>query len=328
MPDHTKDRAIDGLAQRQHGVFHHRQAVSKGFTRAERRSRIGRGRWVRLLDSQVFALPSHPGTWERQAMAGVLSVPASALGAGSGGALHRFPDHPRTMEVDLFTKRGGTHVSAFGTVHECCTIGRLTVVDGIRVASKADCVLQVAPQHHVESLGDLIDVVARDDRRFLPELRDLVGALAGSRLPQLAVAAAALDTRGPGYLPPASELDRRLRRFLAAIALPPYEFEATPPWVEPGAQRVDVWFPTWQLVLEADGRAWHTRVADFERDRERDQVALAHGAVTLRVSWHQLVYRTATTKHRLLAAGAHRVGAIGRAATSHADALWVPAAAR
>ena len=53
------------------------------------------------------------------------------------------------------------------------------------------------------------------------------------------------------------------------------------------------WSAAWALVIEADGRAWHTRVEDFERDRRRDAEAAAAGYLTLRFTHHQLTHEQA-----------------------------------
>ncbi|HET7719626.1 MAG TPA: hypothetical protein VFK43_06635, partial [Acidimicrobiales bacterium] len=152
MPDHSKDRAIDGLARRQHGVFHRRQAVSKGFTRAERRSRLGSGQWIRLLDSQIYALASHPGTWLRQCAAATLSVPASGVSGESAAALHGFRGFRRAA-IEVVTRHGATHRSPFASVRESATVGRFVVLEGIRVVSPADCIVQLARSLDRDSLG-------------------------------------------------------------------------------------------------------------------------------------------------------------------------------
>jgi very-short-patch-repair endonuclease len=46
--------------------------------------------------------------------------------------------------------------------------------------------------------------------------------------------------------------------------------------------------PEHRLIVEADGRRWHTRVADFDRDRWRDNEATANGYRTLRFTWVHL----------------------------------------
>jgi very-short-patch-repair endonuclease len=58
--------------------------------------------------------------------------------------------------------------------------------------------------------------------------------------------------------------------------------------VHGGPQRVDGLIEPWRLIVEADGRRWHTRVADFERDHARDIAALLHGYLVARFTWSQL----------------------------------------
>jgi very-short-patch-repair endonuclease len=51
---------------------------------------------------------------------------------------------------------------------------------------------------------------------------------------------------------------------------------------------VDAYVPSWRLIIEADGRRWHSRKADFERDRLRDNLATSHGVAVLRFSYQML----------------------------------------
>lgn len=46
--------------------------------------------------------------------------------------------------------------------------------------------------------------------------------------------------------------------------------------------RADVGIPAWKVLVEVDGRSWHARLRDFDRDRERDNLAVANGWVVLR----------------------------------------------
>lgn len=309
MPDSRKDRAVDGLARRQHGAFAHRQAVSIGFTRSEWRSRLGSGAWLRLLDSRVYALPSHPATWLRQCSAAVLSVPTSALSGPASAALYGFPDWPKAG-LEVRCTNHWSHGSPFAKVRHSTELSRLKVVQGIRTISKADTVIDIAGCYRdAQELGHLVDTVGLTSPRLLDDLRDRHLALLGSRYPRAVMdqLEAVLDARADGFGPSGSELDRIHRAFLASLPLPPVRFEDTPWWVEPGKQRVDGWIEEWSLIVEADGRDWHTRVLDFERDRERDAVALAHGAETLRLTWNKLVHQPQWCATVLLAIGARRI---------------------
>jgi very-short-patch-repair endonuclease len=155
----------------------------------------------------------------------------------------------------------------------------------------------------VADLGALVDDAARTRRHLLDELRDRYAALAHSRLPHLDRLGDVLEERGDGYIAPDSVLARRLRAVLTDARVPDVRFEATPPWLERTNQRVDALIDDWHLVVEADGRAWHTRVRDFEVDRWRDAVALAHGYATVRLTWHQLSRRPAWCRNVLIAIG-------------------------
>jgi very-short-patch-repair endonuclease len=43
------------------------------------------------------------------------------------------------------------------------------------------------------------------------------------------------------------------------------------------------------MLLEADGRRWHTRIRDLRRDHERDAEVARAGWITLRFMHEQLV---------------------------------------
>jgi very-short-patch-repair endonuclease len=76
------------------------------------------------------------------------------------------------------------------------------------------------------------------------------------------------------YQPPSTELERLLYRVLDDPRLPGYTRQMPIRY-----QRVDA---------TVDGRRWHNRRADHERDRLRDNEATAHGYAVLRFSYEML----------------------------------------
>jgi very-short-patch-repair endonuclease len=54
---------------------------------------------------------------------------------------------------------------------------------------------------------------------------------------------------------------------------------------------VDALIPAWRLIVEADGRRWHSRVNDRERDHDRDNVAAARGFRVMRFTHRMLTRR-------------------------------------
>lgn len=70
----------------------------------------------------------------------------------------------------------------------------------------------------------------------------------------------------------------------------------------------DFRWPRQRLVVEADGAAWHAHKLAREEDAERQALLEAHGERVVRVTWDQVVTRTAETLARLRGAGAPTVG--------------------
>jgi len=111
---------------------------------------------------------------------------------------------------------------------------------------------------------------------------------------------------GAGDLPTESVLERRMREVLTGPWIPEIHWQAPFPGRRGGARRVDGLIPSWSVVLEGDGRAWHTRLEDFERDRRRDAEAAAAGLVTLRFTWHQLTEEPEWVRSVVRSTGEHR----------------------
>jgi hypothetical protein len=68
----------------------------------------------------------------------------------------------------------------------------------------------------------------------------------------------------------------------------------------------DFRWPEHQVVVEADGRAWHDNPIARADDAERQALLEDHGERVLRVSWRQAVTKPAETAARIDAAGIPR----------------------
>jgi hypothetical protein len=269
--------------------------------------RLATGTWIAFA-SEVYGLPSHPGTWRRQCMAATLSVPAGGVWGRAAAAIYEVPRF-RPGAIEVVTRHGTTHRSALGIVHESRTVGRFTMVDGIRVVSKADCTIQVARHLSVDRLRSMVGFLDRHDRRYLPELRDRHMALARSRLPGMKRVRAVLAELSDDDPPTDSDLEIALRALVTSVAgIGSVVWQATLPFWTRRTARCDGLAIEWPLILEADGRAWHTRVEDFERDRERDNLANVHGYDVLRFTYDQLTHHVNDCRRMLVTYVARRSG--------------------
>lgn len=223
----------------------------------------------------------------RQCIAATLGEVSAAISGRSAAALHELPGFRRgSIEITVPTR--SNHRSRLARVRQSDLI-QTTKVEHISVVTVAQCVIEVARYRTDRQLGRLIDDLANSNARFLPTLHDRYVDLARTRWPGIGRVRAALAHRGEGFVPTASELEAVLHHVLDRVpGCPPFINQARRPWRPDRPERVDVLIPAWRAIIEADGRRWHTRVDDFERDRERDNEAVVNGYRTLRFTWHQL----------------------------------------
>lgn len=93
---------------------------------------------------------------------------------------------------------------------------------------------------------------------------------------------------------PASELERRGVEVLERHGLLGWVLHHTPPWSERGVGVVDLAWPECRLVVELDGRRWHSTTEALANDRRRDRAAALHGWTVLRYGWAEVVERPRT----------------------------------
>lgn len=90
---------------------------------------------------------------------------------------------------------------------------------------------------------------------------------------------------------PASELERRALGTLRRHGVAGWELHYRPPWSDGVVGIVDLAWPEHRLIVELDGRRWHSTAEAMERDRRRDRDANAHGWKVLRFSWEEVTER-------------------------------------
>jgi very-short-patch-repair endonuclease len=294
MTSHDFDRAMEALARTQHGVFADRQAKARGGTARMIRYRVATGRWFEL-DDGVFALPGNPGTWLRQAKAAELSVRGSALSGRSAAALHGFTGFAKGA-IELTAPRGARRSSRLAMVRHRDGVPT-TVVSGIRVTTVEQTIIDLAGSSPVRLAAAIDDLLV--GRRM--QVHDLERAARRARLARLPgsklLGLLAAERSPTAWVPPTNVLERALYAVLDDPVLPAYRRQVPFEWDFGRPNTVDAVIDDWRRVVEADGRRWHARWADFERDRERDHRAQKSGYEVTRFTYDQLV-RTPATRAR------------------------------
>jgi hypothetical protein len=177
----------------------------------------------------------------------------------------------------------------------------LTIRDAIPITRVARTLFDLAG---VEAPGRLEQVVDDAIARRLctqQQLENVFFALARRGRRGTAAMRQRLEDMGPGYIAPASELERVARRLFAERGIPQPRFE-----VHLGDDdiigRVDCTWAAARLVVELDSQRFHGSTVARERDRKRDNQLMALGWRVIRFTWDDLRDRPDDVVAQILAA--------------------------
>jgi very-short-patch-repair endonuclease len=303
------DRSIARIASTQLGLFTRTQAYQAGATPDFALARRSSEAWI-SLSRQVFRLPSSQVSWRQTLLAAVLNHPDAIIGGRCGAALHGLEGmtQGRAEVVVPFEANARSKLAVVHRSHYFSEMSR-GEVDGIAVQSVAECITLAARDMQIADIVRLLDTSLRQRVVTLPELGKVIDRHAQDRLKHIGLLGRLIDERKPDARPVSgTALEQKLDQLLAHPGLPTYDREVRLGLLETGPSIVDRFIPDWGLIIEADGRTWHTRGEDFERDRRRDNGAAAMGYAILRFTWRMLSDDFLKCRRDLLDTGAHRTG--------------------
>lgn len=297
------ERGVLRLAARQNGVVSRAQVLAEGVTARQIDRRREKRLWVSVLPG-VYRIEGAPLTWLQQ-------VNAAALWAGETGVVcHRTA--AALWGMPRFAERGPIHVrhptyrpAPDGLVTHQTGLGPRDVVlhEGFRVTTLPRTLLDLAATEAPADVRAAVDFVLARKRLSLDEFRALVIRSKGRRGVRLLRSMLRAFEGGDG--PTESELEARVMDLIDAEGLPRPRRQ-TSLRVAGRWRRLDFFFPGTNVVIEADGFAWHSNPISFEKDRERANALAARGLVVLHWTWEALNERGGTLVSEL-----HR--ALGRA---------------
>jgi len=289
MTDH-RDARLALLAGRQAGAFSFPQALALGYPRATISRRLRSGAWERI----------HPGVYVTAGAGAdpLRAVWAALLAAGpeavvtheTAALLHGAERLPR-RPVTLTNPHRWHHAIAGVMVHQIDDLlpPHRTMLRGLPISTPARTVVELAANHGAEVVGRVLDDFINSRKATLARVNAVLSSVARPGKPGIATIGAVLDERSDGYVPPASELERSLFAALEAGGLPRPVRQLPLPGRGPIVGIADGGYLDAQIVLEADGRRWHARVAAARRDRERDAQVVRAGWVPLRFVHEQVL---------------------------------------
>jgi hypothetical protein len=288
----SPDALIGQLAERQAGCVARSQALELGISDAMIGYRLATQRWRRLHPG-VYLLGGVPRSWMQEIWAAALAVgPGVAVTHETALLLHGLPRAQLPQYPIKLTVPHGRHHRVDGAlVHQIDDLAthHLTTMAGLRVSRPARAIIDIAASTGRRRLAHVLDEIIVERTCSLADVGVCLAEIARPGKRGMAKAAQLLDSRGPGKVPPHSELERRLFEALATAGLPEPQRQLRLPGRGAIEGFADAGYPDAKMLIEADGRRWHTRIRDLRRDHERDAEAIRAGWVTLRFVYEQIV---------------------------------------
>jgi hypothetical protein len=190
------------------------------------------------------------------------------------------------------TVRHGSHARVAGAiVHQIDDLApaHVTSMNGLPVSRVARALVEVAATVGERRLGDMVDDVVWARRASLLRVSACLRQVARPGKPGIAKLARVLDARSDGPVPAGSDLERSMFGALAVGGLPVPARQTPLPGRGLAEGLVDASYSDARVILEADGRRWHTRIRDLAKDHVRDGEAARVGWETLRFVYEQIV---------------------------------------
>ena len=294
------------LMARQDGVICRTQALQAGMDRGLIQRAIDDGTWIRLQKG-VYAASSAPATWQRQVQAAYLSRPEVHLAGRTAAHLHGFTG-VRRSKPEILVPFAGNARSPLARVIRSRHFELITTRahGGMTITTIPETLLTLSFSSPAALVERWVDDLLASHKLEASEFDPIFARLTNARMRGLrSLRQIVLARDRDSYQPPATELERLLYKMLDSEKLPeyrrqvPFEFEQVD-------ATVDAYVEEWQMIVEGDGRRWHTREADFERDRRRDNAAAAAGIQVIRFTYRMLKSNPDSCIATLLAAGSHR----------------------
>ena len=286
---HAVDRAVLALAAAQHGAFARRQVIHAGGDDHLILRRCRDGAWVRVRTG-VYVLAGLPPDPERELWIAWLAVGDDAV-ASYETAAERQRVHPVVRGRLVFTTTHGDHHRLTGiTVHQLRDVlpHHVHLVDGLPCTTVPRTIVDLAAIYRIARLRQVLENAVNDGLVTDVEVGAVLGDVARKGKWGMAKLAAALGERAPGDPVGDLVLERMLLHAVLRAGNPAPVAQFPHPGRSPVRGCVDFAYPDARLILEADGRRWHHRMADMRRDRARDNEAARAGWLTLRFMWEEL----------------------------------------
>ena len=277
---------IRRLAESQNGLLTGEQAIAVGVSRSTIRRKVESKEWDRL-ENDVYLVYGAPSTIVRL-QAAVLALPAT-VSHQSAAQLHGLGYESFAKAVVTVPYRRSNRFAGV-RVHQSTDLTEqyVTEIGGLRVTTAPRPMFDLASVTATERLSNIVQKGLARRKVTIGALTAVQDKLGRRGRPGTTRFREVLQAVSPGPAIPESVMEERLIALLEEGGLPKPILQMPLPWRGTVEGRVDFAYEDARLIIECDGRRWHTTMEAFERDRRRDNLAQLNGWRVLRFTWNDL----------------------------------------
>ena len=277
------------LGSRQGGLLGHQQAIDLGLSEAAIRHRVESGVWT-SIHKGLYRVAGMSGGFREALTAAMAILPDPTISHESAAEIHQIPYVVRSKAVVTVHSRT-THDFPGVTVHRSLDLiehHRRRIRDYM-TTTVSRTLVDLAATMHRKALANALDEELASGRTDIGEIHQVFKEVArpgrtGSKLMR-----GLLAERLNDELVTASRLEKVGMSVFQAGGLPRPNWQYPAPW-DP-TNRIDFAWPHVCVGCECDSKRWHSRVADFQTDRNRDNLALFHNWRIFRFTWKDFTTR-------------------------------------
>ena len=294
------DYQLAALAASQAGFLSRDQVDQAGLTEAGLRTRISNGAFVRVHNGlyRVLGIESDYQGLLRGAMN---ILPDPTVSHQSAAELLELPSVPVGSPV-VTVHAGTTHGFPGVRIHRSIDMGdhHRRVLKGMLTTTPARTLVDLAAVMRPSALAYVVDESLAAKLVTIDEVDKVFGEVARRGRTGSAAMRRILEDRIGSEMVSATRIERVGMSVFVEGGLPRPIWQYPAPWNP--SKRIDFAWPHFCVGCECDSRRWHGRMADFQRDRERDNLALLHQWKIFRFTWEDLTSRPALVVAQLAAA--------------------------
>ncbi len=300
----TPEEQARRLAARRHGVVALSELRAAGLTRGQVHHLCVSPRWDRLSD-RVLMLHGAPRTTAAELAAGVLDAGPDAR-LSDRSAAHRWGLSGCRLRPLTACRVSSTRQQP--QLIRASRVRRLpdrwcTELDGVPIIRPELLAVRLFALEHELRAATLVDRLWSMRLLSGPSIDALLDDMGRRGRNGIAGLRAYLAERGPGYVPPASNLESRMQRILADAGIPVRR------QIDSGSEawtgRVDFRHVALPLLIEVQSEAHHSALVDQVADERRFEALRRDGFVVVAV-WDTMVWSDAPGVVRLVEAGIRR----------------------